>query len=127
MTEAQRQTPRPELSDLTEAERELALKRFYLLRPFLEDGVPLSRVIQASGQANGQTGGLKLRTAQHWVRRYHQAGLAGLVRQPRAAIRARRQISPELRKLIEGLALRSPRPTVAFVHRQVSTVATQHE
>jgi len=44
---------------------DLAVARFRLLRPFLEDGVPLA-------------------TAKRWARRYHVHGLDGLARRPRA-------------------------------------------
>ena len=52
------------------------MERFRLLRPHLEDGVPLARVAREQG--------IVLRTAQRWLRRYRAQGLAGLARQPRA-------------------------------------------
>lgn len=67
---------RSKLTELTISQRELALQRFQILRPFLEDGVPLTRVAQAKG--------LKLRTAQGWVTRYRRQGLIGLLHQGRA-------------------------------------------
>lgn len=106
------------LVELTEAERTLALQRFHLLRPFFEEGVPLIQVARANG--------LKARTAQRWVARYRQEGLAGLIRGPRADCNHRRRVSAEAQRLIEGLALRKPPPTAAFVHRQVAKVAAQH-
>ena len=48
--------------------------RFSVLRPHLEDGVPLTRLAEAEGMA--------LRTAQRWVQRYRAQGLAGLARRP---------------------------------------------
>jgi putative transposase len=105
------------LTELTDAQRELALGRFQLLRPYLEEGVPLARIALAHG--------LEIRTVRRWVKRYQQLGLVGLVRQPRAD-RDRRRLPPELLRLAEGLALRKPPPTAAFVHRQVSEVAAQH-
>ncbi|MEX2501766.1 MAG: Mu transposase C-terminal domain-containing protein, partial [Trueperaceae bacterium] len=69
-----------------------------------------------------RTEGIALRTAQRWVQRYRAQGLAGLARRPRAD-RGTRTFPPDLIRLIEGLALRTPRPTVAAVHRQVATVA----
>ena len=68
--------------------------------------------------------GLQLRTAQHWLARYRKTGLSGLARQPRAD-REHRRLLPALQHLIEGLALRKPPPTSAFVHHQVAAVATQ--
>jgi putative transposase len=83
----------------------------------LEDGVPLTHLAHQQG--------LALRTAQRWVQGYRRCGLAGLARAPRAD-RGSRKLSPELQLLIEGLALRRPRPTVAFVHRQVRRIAGTH-
>jgi len=59
---------------------------------------------------------------QRWLQRYRAEGLAGLTRIPRAD-RGQHRLSPELQRLIEGLALRTPPPTAAFVHRQVVAVA----
>jgi transcriptional regulator GlxA family with amidase domain len=37
------------LTQLTESLRDLALQRFQLLQPYLEDGVPLTRLARAHG------------------------------------------------------------------------------
>jgi putative transposase len=108
----------PPLATLSASERTRALERFRLLRPCLEDGVPLRRLATQHG--------LALRTAQRWVERYRQHGLAGLARRPRGDRGSHRRLRPELHHLIEGLALRTPPPTAAFVHRQVTAVAARH-
>jgi putative transposase len=82
----------------------------------LDEGVPLTRV--ACEQH------IPLRTARRWLRDYRQHGLAGLARRPRGD-RGTRAFPPELVRLIEGLALRTPPPSAAFVHRQVTTVAQE--
>ena len=101
------------LPPLTAARRADAHERFALLRPHLEDGVPLTRV--AAEYA------IPLRTVQRWVARYRQRGLAGLARTPRAD-RGQRHLPSDLIGLIEGLALRKPPPTVAAVYRQIIAV-----
>ena len=108
----------PPLSTLTEEEGALALARYRLLQPALEQGVPLARVATHHG--------LVLRTVQRWVTRYQAHGLAGLTRRTRADRGQSRHLRPELKHAIEGLALRTPAPTAAFVHRQVVDIATQH-
>ena len=105
------------LTARSEDERNQVLARFYLLRPFFEEGVPLARLAQQQK--------LALRTARRWVRQYRQAGLAGLVRKARADRGTHRGLTPELQILIEGLALQTPRPTVAVIHRQVVAVARE--
>jgi putative transposase len=88
--------------------------RFTLLKPHLEDGVPLVRVAAAAG--------VPLRTAQRWLARYRTNGLVGLAR-PARSDKGRRRLPAELVLLIEGLALRRPPPSLATIHRQASEVA----
>src|SRR5271157_2274626 len=101
-------------SGLTEKERSFALGRFRILRPFLEDGIPLARIAQETQ--------LHVSTLHRWVKKYRQLGLAGLSRQPRTD-KSRRRMSPTLQQFIEGLALQKPRLTAAAVHRQAASVA----
>src|SRR5215212_5341752 len=59
----------PALTGLSEAAGTIALARFRVLQPHLDDHVPLARVARAQG--------LELRTLQRWLRAYRQQGLAG--------------------------------------------------
>lgn len=95
---------------ISEAERQAALDRFRLLRAHLEDRVPLWSVAQAAG--------IPYRTAARWVSLYHHSGLAGLTRAHRSDRGKRRGLSPMVRELIEGLALRRPRLPMANICRQ---------
>ena len=99
---------------LSEAERALAFERFELLRPSLEEGVPLARVARDRG--------LPLRTAQRWVGQYRREGLAGLARKGRSD-QGKRHLSDTLRQAIEGLALKKPPLSVATIHRQAISLA----
>jgi putative transposase len=65
------------LTELTEPQRQGALERFRQLRAHLEQDVPLAQIADAAA--------VSLRTAQRWVRRYRECGLAGLVRAGRPA------------------------------------------
>ena len=102
------------LNGLSEAERTLAFERFELLRPSLEEGVPLARVARDRGIA--------LRTAQRWAGQYRREGLAGLARKGRSD-RGKRHLSDTLRQAIEGLALKKPPLSAASIHRQAVTLA----
>lgn len=108
---------RPPLTALPESARTQALTRFTQLRPHLEDGVALARVARGLG--------ISPRTAGRWVARYRREGLAGLVRRPRRDGDQHR-LHPELRQLIEGLALRPPRQSLAAIQREVARLATEH-
>ena len=102
------------LATLSETGRAEAHRRWLVLRPHLEDGVPLTRVAAQSG--------IPHRTLQRWLARYRAGGLAGLGRTGRAD-RGRSRFPEPLRLLAEGLALRTPAPSAAQVHRQVTEVA----
>jgi len=108
------ESARPTLTALSEEHRRQALERFQVLRPFLEEGVPLATVARAQA--------ISPRTARYWVRQYRQHGLAGLVRRPRSD-RGRHHLPDALVGLIEGLALRRPPSSVASIHRQAAAVA----
>jgi putative transposase len=102
------------LATLSEADRAEAHRRWLVLRAHLEDRVPLTRVAAQSG--------IPHRTLQRWLARYQAGGLAGLGRAPRAD-RGRSRFPEPLRLLAEGLAPRTPVPSAAQVHRQVTAVA----
>jgi putative transposase len=92
------------------------LDRWAVLRPYVEDGVPLARAAEQAG--------VPLRTAQRWLARYRTAGRAGLARSMRTDARVRK-IPDQMLLLIEGLALSTPEPSVAHVHRQVTRIAAE--
>jgi putative transposase len=102
------------LATLSEVGRAEAHRRWLALRPHLEEGVPLTRVAAQSGTPH--------RTLQRWLARYRADGLAGLGRAARAD-RGQSRFPETLRLLVEGLALRTPAPSAAHVHRQVTEVA----
>ena len=62
----------PTLAADTEEERQEAMRRFAVLRPHLNDGVPLPEAARDAG--------VPLRSVQRWLARYRATGLAGLVR-----------------------------------------------
>jgi putative transposase len=109
-------TRRSGIGCYTEEERTLALDRFQILRPFLEDGVSLVRIAEENH--------LGVRTVNRWAENYRKQGLAGLCRKTRAD-KSKRQMSPTLQHVVEGLALQQPRPTAAAVHRQAALVAVR--
>jgi len=110
----QRQELRP-ISALSEAERAEAMKRYGIIRPYVEGDALSAEVARHHG--------LPLRTVQRWAAQYRDFGLAGLARGVRSDCGSRRELPADLTQLIEGLALRKPPPSVAFVHRQACDVA----
>src|SRR2546423_4350387 len=106
------------LVTLTEAQRAQALEHFRLLRPFLEDGVPLTDIAAVHQ--------LSLRTLRRWVQQYRAHGLAALMRAARKDQGQRRSLTPQLQHIIEGLALQKPRRTVANIHRETARISRAH-
>jgi putative transposase len=104
-----------ELAALPEADRQTALERFWLIQPHLESGMALVAVARDAG--------IPYRTAQRWVALYRRFGLAALTRKGRADCGVRRSLSPELQKVVEGLALQKPPLPIAALYRQVYRVA----
>jgi putative transposase len=94
------------------------LVRYRILQPCVEHDVPLTHVAHQQD--------LPPRTVERWLAQYRRDGLVGLARRRRRDRGHRRRLYPERTPVIEGLALRTPPPTVAFVHRQVRDVALRH-
>jgi putative transposase len=105
----------PPLTALTETQRAQAYARFTLLRPFLQERIPLPQIARQQS--------LPLRTLRRWVRQYREYGLAGLLRQPRSDRGQRRGLPADLKTLIEGLALQKPKRSIAAIHRHVTAIA----
>jgi hypothetical protein len=102
------------LADMSDEERKLALERYKLLEPHLENGRELRSVSQGLD--------VSFRTLQRWVAGYKSRGLAGLVRKGRADSGERRTVSRRMREAIEGLALEKPPLPLTSVHRQASSL-----
>ena len=90
--------------------------RFAVLRPHLEQDVPLSQ--------SAIVAGVPVRTAERWLARYRLEGLVGLARAPRADL-GRGKAAAEVIETIEGLYLRKPRPSVATIRRRLLKVAKE--
>lgn len=99
---------------LTTDQRQQAMARFFVLRPHIEDGVPLPTAARDAG--------VSLRTAERWLARYRAGGLAALAR-PDRADRGRRRLQAGLVTYVEEMVLRRPPPSIATVHRKVSELA----
>jgi len=108
--------PPPAFACLSAGQRSEAMARFAVLRPHLENDVPLARAAHHAGVA--------LRTARRWLRRYRARGLAGLVRSIRNDA-GKRKLSADFAPLIEGLALRKPRLSAAAIHRETTKLAKE--
>lgn len=103
------------LVPIPEEHRAGALERYHVLRPAIEDEIPLTRVAMGEG--------VSPRTAQRWMAAYKRNGLAGLAKSPRSDKGHCHGLPEQLERAIEGLALAKPRPSVATVHRKARQIA----
>lgn len=103
------------LSSIDSQERSEALKKFEIIKPFLEDSVPLAKISRTTGVAS--------RTLWRWVSAYNEKGLLGLTRQKRLSSKS--SIPTEMHEFIEGLALQSSGRTTASIKREVDKFGTQ--
>src|SRR4051795_4048169 len=110
---AQDRTP-ASFAALSEDQRMQAMARLTILRPHLDDGVPLTRTAAAAG--------VPLRTTQRWLARYRRDGLAGLTRAPRRDA-GRHRLPADLVAVIEGMGLKRPRSSAAAIHRRIMAIA----
>jgi putative transposase len=106
------------LVTVTETQRAQALAHFHLIRPFLDDGVPLTHLAALHR--------LSVRTLRRWVQQYRAHGLVGLSKAIRKDQGQRRSLTPQLRHIIEALALQKPRSTVAHIHRETVRLSREH-
>jgi len=104
-----------QLVGLPEGARKLALERFQMLRPHLEEKRSL-RLVAAEAD-------IPFRTAQRWVAQYQRFGLAALIRRKPTINGERRAVSEAIRKAIEGLALQAPPLPIVTLYRQVQQLA----
>ncbi len=94
----------------------LAYKKFQIIRPFIEDNVQIAEISRHHKIAES--------TAWRWVKKYREEGISGLVRKRR--LKSGMQVSEHLQKIIEGLALKTPRLSVASIQRTIKTVALKN-
>ena len=92
-----------------------ALERFRIIRPFLEDGVPLTEVARHAPVSD--------RTLRRWIQRYNSDGIEGLTRKSRTDKQTSYVMPTQLRELVEGLALETPRRSITTIHHMVCDVA----
>lgn len=93
-----------------------AMARFAVLRPHLEDDVPLARAARDAG--------VPIRTARRWLARFRRNGVVELARAGRAD-RGRRRLPEDLVRVVEGMALARPPPSAAAIHRQLVDLAPE--
>ncbi|MGU3411461.1 helix-turn-helix domain-containing protein [Microbacterium sp. M1A1_1b] len=87
-----------------------ASERWRILRLHVEDAIPLTTLARTTGVAE--------RTLQRWLAGNRTGGYTALADGTRTDHGARRT-APELVRLIGGLALTKPRPSIATIRRQI--------
>lgn len=104
--------------ELTEDKQKEALECYHIIKPFIEESIPLIRISEESSQS--------YRTLSRWVNQYRKYGLPGLVTKQRSDCGKHRKIKEELRIIIEGFALTKPQPSIAVIYRKVSELTNRN-
>lgn len=112
----------PILSELTEAERELAMKRYEFIASLLEQNKPDG----ASWDEVAKQAQCSVKTLRRWVKAFQDQGLAGLARQRRNDAGGRRSASPELKRRIEAYFLENGARSMATVCWMAGEYAKTH-
>jgi putative transposase len=105
------------LTSLSEAQRSQAQERFTIICPALEKEITQAEV--------ARTHQISLRTVQRWIKNYREHGLAGLVDRARKDKGTPRRLPPDAIRLVEGLALQTPKRSAAAIHRQILSIAKE--
>ena len=105
----------PALAACPEEARPQAMARFAVRRPHLNEARPLAAAARAAG--------VPLRSVPRWLARYRVAGVVGLGRAQRSDT-GQRKLPAKLVALLEGLALCTPRPSIAAMPRPMTALAT---
>ncbi|MBU0910716.1 MAG: DDE-type integrase/transposase/recombinase [Proteobacteria bacterium] len=104
----------PQLFELSEDKRNLALKRFKVIEPYINGRDTLSNIARQHSVSQS--------SLTRWVAKYKNHGLSGLARKQRKD-RGTRKISDLLFHGIEALVLHRPHLSAAAIHRQISKFA----
>ncbi|MGD7003780.1 Mu transposase C-terminal domain-containing protein [Corynebacterium halotolerans] len=102
--------------DGASARENTTVARWTVLRQHVEDEIPLTQLAVQEG--------IGVRTLQRWLAAYRKGGIAGL--SPATPAPRGRRTHPELRALIEGLALVTPRLSAAAITRRATAIAAGH-
>ncbi len=89
------------------------MRRWEVLRPNLQDGVPLARAARDDGDGAALVGSVP------------SGGLAALGRRQKRGDAGRPRTRAELVEVVQGLALTRPRPSVATITRKVAALAAE--
>lgn len=106
------------LNNLTEKQRNIALEKYSILQPHLENNVSLKQLAADSGVA--------YRTLQEWKELYLKLGLVGLARKIRTD-KGTHHVPLELRMIIEGIALTKPRRPPSAIHNTIKPVVEKYD
>ncbi|HBD7140726.1 TPA: DDE-type integrase/transposase/recombinase [Legionella pneumophila] len=91
--------------------RKSAFDKFKVIQSYLEDKATLTSIAKNSG--------VSIRSLHRWVEQYKVNGLDGLKSKSRNDKGSYRELTENLAQVIEGLALKKPKRTVAAIHRQI--------
>lgn len=97
----------------------LALNRFRMIQPYLENQVALSAIAEEHQ--------VSVRALKYWIKAYRVSGLVGLERKSRRDKGTFKNVDETLKKVIEALALQKPPLPISTIHRKAEKIAQNQQ
>jgi putative transposase len=94
-----------------------ALDLFRMIKRHMDGGISIRKIAEETGYSE--------RKLYRAIRSFRQKGIQGLRRNARADKGKRRKVTEEVQKAIEGLCLKTPKPPVMWVCRQIADSCRQ--
>ncbi|GEM_PF-2188638 len=99
----------------TDCGREEGLRKYALIAPLLEEGVPAFEMARRRSLLREQQG-ISERTLRRWVAAYRKGGFEALVKAPRKDKGLCKALSPEVLALAEACRKELPRRSAGLIH-----------
>ncbi|MFB5663667.1 Mu transposase C-terminal domain-containing protein [Alteribacillus sp. HJP-4] len=107
----------PPLTSCSEEQRQNAMEKFKIIKPYLSDEKSLNVIVEESG--------ISTRTLRYWISKYQQFGLKGLVRKNRGdagSFKVEKAVQEEIKNLILNLK----RNSITSIHRKICKICTKN-
>ncbi|WP_404456879.1 Mu transposase C-terminal domain-containing protein (plasmid) [Virgibacillus necropolis] len=107
----------PQLASCSEEQRQNAMDKFKIIKPYLSDEKTLNTIVKESG--------ISTRTLQYWISKYRQFGLKGLIRKNRGDAGSFK-VAIEVQEEIKNLILNHKKNSITSIHRKICKICTKN-
>ncbi|MEH7079882.1 DDE-type integrase/transposase/recombinase, partial [Bacillus velezensis] len=97
------------LANFSDEEKEKAMEKYQITRPYLEDQIPLNKIAVHSNYS--------IRTMRYWLKQYRDNGLVGLIKKQRRD-KGNMELDEKVRALVKKLFLKNKNLSLTAIHRK---------